>query len=63
MTAAVPCVFSGGSGTIPASAMAMRGNFGSIGAGAYASHSVTAGGYDVTRQAWAVSTAFVFTKP
>jgi hypothetical protein len=59
---AVTCVFSGGSGTVPASAMAMMSNVGSMGAGPLATASVTAGSYDVTIDVQAITTVALWSK-
>jgi hypothetical protein len=61
-TAAVTCVFSGGSGTVSASAMASLANLGSLAAGPVATTTVTAGDLAVTIKAQAITTVGVFTK-
>jgi hypothetical protein len=58
----VTCAFSGGSGTVPAGAMAMMGNTGSMGAGPLATTSVTAGSYDVTIDVQAITVVALFSK-
>jgi hypothetical protein len=55
MTATIQCVFTGGSGTVPAAARAMLTGVGSFGAGPFATTSVMAGSFDVTMQAYAVT--------
>jgi hypothetical protein len=62
MEATIQCVFTGGSGTVPAAAMAMLSGMGSFGAGPFATTSVTAGAFDVTMQAQAISAFGLFTK-
>jgi hypothetical protein len=59
---AVTCVFSGGSGTVPASAMAMMSHVGSMGAGPLATTSVTAGSYDVRIDVQAITIIGLFSK-
>jgi hypothetical protein len=61
-TANVTCVFSGGSGTVPASAMAAMANAGSLGAGPLATTSVTAGQYDVTIKVQSIDVVAIFMK-
>jgi hypothetical protein len=61
-TASVTCVFSGGSGTVPASAMATMSNLGSLGAGPLSTTSVTAGSFDVVVKAQVINLVAVFTK-
>ncbi len=58
----VTCAFSGGSGSVPASAMAMMGNTGSMGAGPLATTSVSAGSYDVTIDVQAITVVALFSK-
>ncbi len=61
-TANVTCVFSGGTGTVPAAAMAAMGGVGSLALGPVATTNVTAGEYEVTINAQVISAVGLFTK-
>jgi hypothetical protein len=58
----VDCVFSGGSGSIPASVMSSMASIGSIGFGPIATANVTAGDYAITVKAQAINSVGFFTK-